>query len=316
MKIGILGGAGAMGGVFGAALAGGGHDVTLIDVSAEAVERIGGEGLRVEDKTGAIRIVRLAATTRPAGVDPLDLIVNFVKCYHTEAAVSAVRPAIGPDTVILTLQNGWGNAETISRIVGPERVIVGLTYHSATLLGPGHVKHSGTGITHVGEIGGPASERVRRVVNALESAGFEAVAADDILAEIWKKLTLNAATLPVSALLSFFAHELVEHEGTLAEMRAITEEVAKVAAAQDIPLDLEERWEAITGLLKRAVGGKGSMLQDVQAKRRTEIDVINGAIVRAGEKHGVPTPHNQAMVNMVRALEAAYLQQASLRKVS
>lgn len=305
-----------MGGVFGAALAEGGHDVTLVDVAADAVERIRSEGLRVEDKAGATRAARLAATTRPDDLGLLDLVVNFVKCYHTEAAVSAMRPAIGPQTIVLTLQNGWGNAETISGIVGAERVIVGLTYHSATLVAPGHVKHSGTGITHVGEIGGPASDRVRRVVGALQSAGFEAVAADGILAEIWKKLALNAATLPVSALLGFFAHELVEHEGTLAEMRAITEEVARVAAAQNIPLDLEERWEAITSLLKRAVGGKGSMLQDVQARRRTEIDVINGAVVRAGERHGVPTPHNRAMVNMTRALEAAYLQAAGQKKAS
>src|SRR5690606_26188266 len=153
MKIGILGGAGAMGGVFGAALAGGGHEVTLIDVAADAVERIRRDGLQVDDKAGETRTVRLAATARPAELGSLDLIVNFVKCYHTEAAISAVRPSIGPDTVVLTLQNGWGNAETISGIVGAERVIVGLTYHSATLLGPGHVKHSGTGVTYLGEIG-------------------------------------------------------------------------------------------------------------------------------------------------------------------
>ena len=147
-------------------------------------------------------------------------------------------------------------------------------------------------------------------MDAFRGAGFETTPSPRILDEVWKKLALNACTLPTAALLRFYAHQLVEHEGMLAMMRAILGEVVAVAQAQGIPLDFEERWEAITGLLRRAVGGKASMLQDVEARRRTEIDVINGAVVEAGKAHGVPTPHNEAMVWLVRSLEETFVEQA------
>lgn len=299
-----------MGGLFGGALQAGGNDVTLVDVARDTVETINRDGLRIDDKQGNSRVISIRATTQPAEAGVADLLINFVKCYHTESAINAARPMIGDGTIVLTLQNGWGNADTISRLVGKERVVVGLTYHSATLVSPGRVMHSGTGITHVGEIGGGESDRVARIVAMLNAITFEARVSPDILTEIWNKLALNAATLPVSAALGFLAHQLVEHEGSMAEMRAVLEEVVSVAKAQNIPLDLDERWSTITGLLARAVGGKGSMLQDVLAKRRTEIDVINGAIVAAGERVGIPTPHNRAMVNMIRAAESAYAPKA------
>jgi len=124
--------------------------------------------------------------------------------------------------------------------------------------------------------------------------------------EVWSKLALNCCTLPTSALLRFYAAQLVEHEGTLALMRALLREVVTVAQAQNIALDFDERWEAITSLLARAIKGRSSMLQDVEKSRRTEIEVINGAIADAGRRLGFPTPHNDTMVWLIRALEAAY----------
>ncbi len=129
-----------------------------------------------------------------------------------------------------------------------------------------------------------------------------------ILDEIWKKLALNACTLPTSALLGFFAHELVACDASKRLMAAILTEVVAVANAQGIALDYDERWPAITGLLERAVGGKASMLQDFEARRPTEIAVINGAIVDAGRRTGVPTPINETMVWMVEAAERRFLQ--------
>ncbi len=102
-----------------------------------------------------------AASDDPASVGPVDLVVNFVKCYHTEAAVKSAAPMIGADTAVLSLQNGWGNAPRIASIVGEDRVLVGLTYHGATLLGPGQVKHPGVGMTYIGELGGKPSQRLR-----------------------------------------------------------------------------------------------------------------------------------------------------------
>ena len=147
MKIAIIGGAGAMGGVVGARLAQADLDVTLVDVWREAINTINANGLRIDDKSGESAIVPLHATADPASVGPVDLAIIFVKCYHTEDAVRNAIALIGPNTSVLTLQNGWGNAPRIAAIVGAERLLVGVTYHSGTLLGPGHVQHAGRGMT-------------------------------------------------------------------------------------------------------------------------------------------------------------------------
>jgi 2-dehydropantoate 2-reductase len=306
MRIAILGGGGAMGGIFGGTLSAAGEDVTLIDVSKPAVDAINANGLQIDEKSGETRTIKVPASTEPGMVGPVDLIVNFVKCYHTEDAVRSAAPMVGSDTHFLTLQNGWGNADVIGRLVGADRVLVGLTYHGGTLLGPGHVKHPGIGMTYIGEVSGKVSPRLEAIVATFRKAGFDVTQSTAILGEVWKKLALNACTLPTSALLGFQSHELVGHQGVLAEMRAILEEVVAVAKAQNIALDFDERWAAINGLLEKAIGGKSSMLQDIEARRRTEIDVINGAIVAAGRRTDLRTPHNDAMVNMISALQASF----------
>jgi 2-dehydropantoate 2-reductase len=141
MRIAVLGGGGAMGGLFGGWLARAGHDVVLIDVSEAALSAINTSGVIIEEKDGSTSSVPVRASRDPASVGSVDLIINFVKCYHTESAVRSAQPMIGPDTAVLSLQNGWGNAPRIAAVVGEDRVLVGLTYHSATLVAPGHVKH-------------------------------------------------------------------------------------------------------------------------------------------------------------------------------
>jgi 2-dehydropantoate 2-reductase len=306
MNIAVVGGAGAMGSALGALLFEAGNNVTLVDVGRGAVDVINADGIRIEEKSGAARTVHVPATTDPATVGTADLMIVFVKCYHTESAVKGAAPLIGPGTVVLSLQNGWGNAPRIASLVGQEKVLAGVTYHSANVLEPGRILHSGRGQTFLGELKGGLSERATRVADVFNRAGIETTATDAVLPEIWKKLALNVCTLPTSALLRFPAHLLVEHDGTMDLMRALLAETADVARAQGIALDEAERWEGITSLLRRAVGGKSSMLQDVEKGRRTEIDVINGAIVEAGKRCGVPTPYNNAMVWMVKALEETF----------
>ncbi|PBB40353.1 2-dehydropantoate 2-reductase [Mesorhizobium sp. WSM3866] len=308
MRIAILGGGGAMGGIFGGYLARAGNDVTLIDVSTPAVRAINDNGLTIEEKDGSQPVIRVPATTEPSKVGPVDLIINFVKCYHTDAAVRAAAPMISGDTAVLSLQNGWGNAPRIAGIVGEDKVLVGLTYHGGTLLGPGRVKHPGVGMTYIGELSGKATPRLDKVIETFRAAEIETTRSERILDEVWKKLALNACTLPVAGLLHFMSHELVAFDGTKSLMAAILKEVVAVAKAQGISLDYDERWAAITGLLEKAVGGKASMLQDVEARRQTEIEVINGAIVDAGKRTGVATPVNETMVWMIQAKQAHYLQ--------
>jgi 2-dehydropantoate 2-reductase len=296
-----------MGGLFGGYLARAGEDVVLVDVSEAAVDAINRNGLAIEEKDGSVAAIRVRATTAPESCGRVDLILNFVKCYHTDAAIRSAMAMMGPDTAILSLQNGWGNADRIAAIAGAARVLVGLTYHSGTLLAPGRVKHPGTGMTYVGELDGAGTARLQAVAAALGGAGFEVTVSPRILDEVWKKLALNVCTLPTAALLRFFAGELNQHDGTRTLMKGLLGEVVRVAAAQGIGLDESERWSAITGLLDRAGGARASMLQDVEARRRTEIDVINGAIVAAGERTGVATPLNAAMVWLVDALQEKYL---------
>ena len=173
MRIAVLGGGGAMGGLFGAYLARAGEDVVLIDVSKPAVDEINKNGVTIEEKDGSSTTIKVAASLKPESVGPVDLILNFVKCYHTDAAVRAAMPMATPETAFLSLQNGWGNAGRIAAIAGDARVMVGLTYHSATLLAPGRVKHPGVGVTYVGELNGEESPRLKAAAAALRSAGFE-----------------------------------------------------------------------------------------------------------------------------------------------
>jgi 2-dehydropantoate 2-reductase len=295
-----------MGSLLGGTLAEGGVDVTLLDVSREAVDAINTRGLQITNKAGETRTIQVRAETDPAKIGPVDLALVFVKCYHTENAVRSAAPLIGPDTAVLSLQNGWGNAPRIAGIVGEARVLVGVTYHSATVLGSGHVQHAGQGMTFIGELNGELSDRLKRVADRFNGAGVETTPSDNVLLTVWSKLALNVCTLPTSALLRFYAGQLIQHEGTLSLMRALLQETVAVANAQGIALDFDERWDSITGLLSRATGAKASMLQDVENRRRTEIDVINGAIVDAGQRLNIPTPYNQAMVWLVKSLEETF----------
>ena len=297
-----------MGSAIGAMLAKAGNEVTLVDVWREAVEAINRHGLKIQDKAGAVTAHKVRAVTSPAQVTgPVDLLLVFVKCYHTVDAIKSALPILGPDSTVLSLQNGWGNGPRISEVVGKERVVLGVCYHSATVLGPGHVLHAGQGKTYIGEIDGAVTPRVQKIAAAFKAAGLDLEASAQVQKEIWSKLALNVATLPTSSTIKLTAEKLPNTPEMQSLMRELLREVVGVANAQGIALDFTERWNAITGLLGRlAPDTKGSMLQDVENQRRTEIDVMCGAIVEAGQRLGFATPYNNAMLWLVKALEANY----------
>ncbi|MBW0000851.1 MAG: 2-dehydropantoate 2-reductase [Verrucomicrobia bacterium] len=306
MKIAVLG-AGAMGSVIGGALAKGENEVVLIDVAKEVIAAINSRGLTVREKDGHEETIKLLATDQPVAVGPVDLVVVFVKCYHTESAIRNAAPMIGPRTAVLSLQNGWGNGPMIGKIAGFDKLLLGVSYHSATVLGPGHVLHAGVGNTFIGELDGTSSDRLALIANAFNAAGIPVTPTTSVLKEIWSKLALNAVTLPTSASIRLSADHLLATEEMEQLMQALLREAVAVAQAQQIPLDFNERWQAIAGLLgKLAPGTKGSMLQDVERHRRTEIDVINGAIVEAGRRFSIPTPYNNAMLWLVKGLENSF----------
>jgi 2-dehydropantoate 2-reductase len=304
MKVAVVG-AGAMGSIFGAGFAEGGHETVLVDVARPLVDAINADGITI-DRKGEVRDVRVPATTDPGSVGPVDLVVFFVKCYHTEAAARSAAPLVGGSTLVASLQNGWGNGETLARAFPAERIAVGVTYHSGTVKGLADIAHTGIGPTVVGPYEGGDVARAHLLVEAIESAGFEVTASPQIRTEIWKKLVLNAATLPTAALTGLTAGGLGEPGSMLDVVDGVAREAVATARAQGYEIDEGERVEFIHGLLERAGPGKPSMLQDVEAGRRTEIDVINGAVTRAAEQHGVDAPLNRTMVAMVKAYERAH----------
>jgi 2-dehydropantoate 2-reductase len=309
MRIAVLGGAGAMGAMFGGRLAAAGYDVTLVDVNQAAVDAINADGVKVEEKSGNIIVGRARATADPARAGAQDYVLVFTKCYHTEGAVKAALPMIGPGTTVVSLQNGWGNAPKIQGIIGKDKVFCGVTYNSGALKGLGHTSQGGVGVTHIGELKGGTSARVEALAEALNKAGLETKASDNVLKEVWSKLALNVCTLPTAAVYAWEARKLIEHEGMKDLMAELLKETVAVAHAHAprIPMDYDERWTAITGLLERiAPTLKGSMPTDIENKRRTEIDVINGAIVEAGGRLGIPTPYNNTMVWLLHSLEETF----------
>jgi 2-dehydropantoate 2-reductase len=301
MKIAVVG-AGAMGSIFGARFAQGGHETTLVDVAAPLVDRIDRGGVTIvqgDDET----TTHIAATRDPGTVGPADVVVFFVKCYHTAAAAELARPLVGPDTVVASLQNGWGNGDVLAQTFPPEQIVVGVTYNSGTVLDVARVAHPGVGPTTMGPYDGDDMSGAERLAQTIRDGGLEAAVTSPVRPEIWKKLVLNAATLPTAALTGMNAGRLTAHEEMHELVTETAHEAVAVARALGYEIDPEERVSAIHALLERAGPTKGSMLQDVEARRRTEIDVINGAVVRAGDETNVPVSLNRAFVALIGGWE-------------
>jgi 2-dehydropantoate 2-reductase len=175
--------------------------------------------------------------------------------------------------------------------------VLGVCYHSATVLSPGHVLHAGMGKTFMGELDGSDSPRLEQIVKAFNAAGIAVEPSGQVLNEMWSKLALSVATLPTSSTVRVTADRLLDALEMQDVMQQLLREVVAVANAQNIPLDFDERWQAITGLLRKLVPNtKGSMLQDVEARRQTEIDVMCGAIIEAGMRLNIATLYNRAML--------------------
>jgi len=302
MKIAVVG-AGAMGAIFGARFAQAGHDTHLVDVAVPLVDKINADGITVV-RGGDETVTQVPATIDPASVGPVDLVVFCVKCYHTPSAAEAARPLVDSGTVVASLQNGWGNGDVLAGVFPPEQIVVGVTYNSGTVLDVGRVAHPGVGSTTVGSFTDGGSGGSERLAEALTDGGLEATVASPIRPEIWKKLILNAATLPTSALIGMNAGALTAHPDMKQLVSETAREAVAVARALGYDIDEQERIDAIHGLLEHAGPARGSMLQDFEAGRRTEIDVINGAVVRAAGDTDVPVPINRAFVALVKGWES------------
>jgi len=308
MKITVVGGAGAMGAVWASRLSDAGHDVAILDVAKEALTAIARDGLIVEQKDGTPRTFQIKATDDATAIGQSEIVIFFTKSHHTEAAASLARPLVGPDSTVISLQNGWGNSDRLATIFPPEQMAMGVSYHSAKVLAPGRIAHtSDTGPTFVGPYQSDKSiERAQGVGDALNGGGIQTIVTADITTEVWKKLILNCATLPVSGLTRLTTGGMGQHAGIGALGDELAREAAAVARGLGLNIDDEERLTTIHNQLAVAGPGKASMLQDVEAQRKTEIEVVNGAVVREGDRLGIPVPLNRAMVALIGGLEQSW----------
>jgi 2-dehydropantoate 2-reductase len=298
-------GCGAVGSLFAANLANlDDVEVWAYDLSREHVDAINADGLRL---SGAGEVVgRVRATTDAAELPPCDFGIVATKAMHTEPAIAATAPAFA-DGAVASVQNGIGNEETLAGHVA--RVIRGTTFPAGRILEPGHVQWDVKGDTTFGPFEpSPAPlEAVERLAEACTRAGLPATAVADARGPQWRKVIFNAATNPVGALTGLTHGRVCEDPALRRLVSGLVDEGKSVASAQGITLDADPE-ELIDHAARPEVAydHKASMLQDVEARRVTEIDYLNGGIARFGREHGVPTPLNEAILALVKGLERSW----------
>ncbi|MGI4792746.1 MAG: ketopantoate reductase family protein [Janthinobacterium lividum] len=305
MKICVVG-AGALGSTIGGKLTEGGNDVWLIDSYQAHVDAMNTVGLRMLEGE-AERTVKVNARTSADGIGPADLVIVLVKSFHTQQAVEAAAAVIGPNTVVMSVQNGLGHEDIIADVVGRERVLAGKTYVGGVLLGPGHVRIGTRGKeTIIGELDGQVTLRVRAVAEAFNRSELLAEISPNIMGVMWDKLLVNVAggALTVITGLTYgglYSLPALEQCGLAAIIEAM--DVARASGVTLQTPDAREAWiKASAGLPPEF---KTSMLQSLQSGAVTEVDFIHGSVVRWGERCGVATPVNSTLAACVKGIEYA-----------
>ncbi|SMC21499.1 ketopantoate reductase [Desulfacinum hydrothermale DSM 13146] len=300
-------GAGAMGCLLGARFFQAGAQVLLLDVDQAHVAAICERGLELQELNGDRRKVYLRAScVREDPGGPADLVLVMLKSYATARALDLVFPdAMGPQTLFLSLQNGLGNGEILAELVGREKVLVGVTAQGATKEGPGRIRHGGEGPTFFGALSGRRPDTVQAVLALFQEAGLEATYREDIQVLIWEKLLVNVGINAVTALCGIPNGAIADLEPARSVCEAAVREAAAVAQAEGIPVS-EDGVHKVLTVARATAANRSSMRQDVEAGRRTEIDAINGAVVRLAGQHGLAVPVNWALTQLVKVKEQSY----------
>lgn len=302
MKIAIVG-SGAMGSVYGALLADCGNEVWLIDRWAEHIAAIREYGIHVTGASGE-RTVRLPASTDHAAPGVCELVVIATKAFDTTQAARDAAPLLGPSTVLLTIQNGLGNKEQIEAVYGPDNLLVGVAGgFGAHVPAPGHSHHEGMETIGLAEARGRASERLERVAQAFREAGFSVHTYDNPETPIWMKLMANIGGNALATVTSQRAGQMGANPWTRELRDQLIGEAFAVAQAKGIQLPYGDPQAFASSLGQKIANAPASMLQDMLAGRPTEIDALNGAIVREAAALGLSAPFNKAITLLVKALE-------------
>ena len=305
MKIGIVG-AGAMGCVYAALMADAGNEVWAIDTWQAHVDAIVANGLRLEGASGD-RTVALGATSDPTTVGPCDLVIVATKAPQVEVVAAGARALLGPETPVLTIQNGLGSAAKVARILGQERVIVGVVGgFGASIKAPGHAHHNGMELVRLGEAHGAVTPRLERIAALWRESGFTVKCFDDIDQLIWEKLICNVCYSGTATLTGLTVGEIMADADAWPIASGCAAEAYRVARAKGIRLDFDDPVAYVHDFGAKIPGARPSMLLDHMAGRRSEIDAINGAIPPEALALGLEAPYNTLVSALVRAKETGF----------
>ena len=289
MKILVMG-AGALGGYFGGRLVAAGHDVTLVARGAH-LAALQADGLRIESPKGDLHLPGIAATDDPATAGPVDVVMFMVKTYDVESAGRAIQPMLGPDTMVITCQNGVSAHERLGAVIGPDHVVPGVARIPGEVPRPGVIRHTAPlDILIFGEAAGGVSDRCAAFAAALEEAGTTPQPTPTILHELWSKMIGQSVMASITALTRLDLGPLRENPHSRQLFNDAMQEAEAVgrAAVPDLPDGLiEANWAFLDGLPREM---HASMLDDLNRGRRIEVDALSGDVVRIGALHGVPTP--------------------------
>jgi 2-dehydropantoate 2-reductase len=278
----------------------------LVDVWKEHMDAVNIEGLKIEGERGSRIVKNIRGVTNPAEAGPVDLVIVFVKATMTEQAMGGALCLVGEDTTVLTLQNGLGNVEKLCAVVEPSRVVAGTTGHGSTLVGPGHIRHAGAGDTVVGQPNASGAGRAEALAAFFNEAKLVTRVSANVMGLIWTKLIVNVGINALTAVTGLKNGRLADFPETAELMKAAVAEACAVAEAKGIRFEVDDPLEHTMQIARRTGANRSSMLQDVTAKRQTEVSVINGAIVEEGKKLGIPTPVNAVLTNLVLTRQKTY----------
>lgn len=297
-------GCGAMGSVFAVMFASAGHDVTVVSRPGAHLDAIRSHGLRLEGASGD-RTVPVRALSVPPP-ETFDLVILAVKATQVGAAIASIGSMVGDRTVLVAMQNGLGSADIISATMGSKRLAVGIAAaFGASVVSPGHAHHSGMGAIKVGAFDDLPAPEVEAVASLWRDAGFNAEAAEDIVAMQWEKLICNVSFSAPCAITGLSVGEAFADPALGPICLLAGTEAWNVARARNIAISVADPNAHITAFAQRVATAKPSLLQDLEAGRPSEIDFINGAVPREAAKAGCAAPVNQTLTALVKAIEAS-----------
>ena len=301
----VIVGAGSIGTLLAGLLARSKEDVWLFVKTPEKAKQIDASGVSVEGVAGSWQ-AKVRVTAEARDIQAAELVIICVKSYDTKSAVKAALPLIGETTSVLTLQNGMGNLEILQETVGAEKVIGGITSMGATLISPGRVRYAGKGETVIGRMDGSMPVVMREIRERFNRAGIETRISRDIKSFLWSKLIINAGINALTAVTRLNNGRLPEFDQTREVLRHAVTEAVRIAKRKRVKLIYEDPLSKVEAVCEATSSNVSSMLQDVLKKKKTEIDFINGFIVRQGQELGIPVPVNTVLTDLVKTIEASY----------